>query len=230
VSTTDPAAITCSPGFEARLAMHAALAEPHRLAICDALALSDRSPSDLAALLGIGSNLLAHHLLVLTEAGLVETVPSAGDRRRRYVRLLPAAVPVVSKPPLAPASVLFVCTHNSARSQFAAALWQRASDVPATSAGTHPAARVHVEATRAAARHGVDLGDAVPRPLADADAPDLVVTVCDEANEEITLTGRGGRLHWSIPDPVRANRPRAFDDAFEAVAARIATLAEATSA
>ncbi|MDA0301817.1 MAG: ArsR family transcriptional regulator, partial [Chloroflexi bacterium] len=102
--------------------------------------------------------------------------------------------------------------------------------VPATSAGTHPAERVHIEAARAAARHGVELGDAVPRALPDAPPPDLVVTVCDEANEELALTGRVGRLHWSIPDPVRARRPRAFDDAFEAVAARVTTLAEATCA
>ncbi|MGE3856575.1 MAG: helix-turn-helix domain-containing protein [Dehalococcoidia bacterium] len=218
------------PTFEQRVAMHAALAEPHRLAICDALALSDRSPSELAALLGVGTNLLAHHLQVLTEAGLVETVTSAGDRRRRYVRLRPGAAEVAAPPPLAPASVLFVCTHNSARSQFAAALWRRASGIPVDSAGTHPAARVHPGAARTAARHGVDLRDAVPHAIEDGAPPGLVVTVCDEANEELTLTGRAGRLHWSIPDPVRAGTPRAFDEAFAAVASRVEALAEAVGA
>lgn len=222
---------TPRPTFEQRVAMHAALAEPHRLAICDALALSDRSPSDLAAMLGVASNLLAHHLLVLTEAGLVETVASAGDRRRRYVRLRPDALEAVAPPALAPSSVLFVCTHNSARSQFAAALWRRASAIPADSAGTDPAPRVHPQATRAAHRHGLDLAGAVPHAVdAAASAPGLVVTVCDEANEALTLTGRAGRLHWSIPDPVRTGSPRAFDEALEAVAARVETLAEAVGA
>ena len=41
--------------LEARAAIHAALGEPHRLAICDALALTDRSPSELGAVLGIPS-------------------------------------------------------------------------------------------------------------------------------------------------------------------------------
>ncbi|MEI7925419.1 MAG: helix-turn-helix domain-containing protein [Chloroflexota bacterium] len=216
--------------FQQRLAVHAALAEPHRLAICDALALTDRSPSELASLLEVGSNLLAHHLQVLAEAGLIETVVSSGDRRRRYVRLREAARAIVVAPTLAPASVLFVCTHNSARSQFAAALWEQASSIPASSAGTHPAERVHAEATRAAARHGLDLRRATPRPIEAAPAPDLVVTVCDEANEETAIHGRVGRLHWSIPDPVGTGAPRDFDDAFEAVASRVAALAEATSA
>jgi protein-tyrosine-phosphatase len=216
--------------FERRLAMHAALAEPHRLAICDALALSDRSPSELGALLGIGSNLLAHHITVLTEAGLVETVPSAGDRRRRYIRLRAGAHEAVVPAQLTPQSVLFVCTHNSARSQFAAALWERASAIPATSGGTHPAAHVNREAARAAARHGLDLSSSAPRPVDAASRPDLVVTVCDEANEELELTGRVGRLHWSIPDPVRAGSPEAFDRALDAVASRVTALAEATTA
>ena len=217
--------------FEERVSVHAALAEPHRLAICDALALSDRSPSELATLLHVGSNLLAYHLLVLTEAGLVETVPSAGDRRRRYVRLRGGLSTEVEEPAhLAPESVLFVCTHNSARSQFALALWRRASSIPATSAGTHPAARVHAEARRAAGRQGLDLTGAVPRAVEDAGPPpDLVVTVCDEANEELTLRGRLGRLHWSIADPVAANDTEAFDTALNAVASRVAMLVEATS-
>ena len=44
----------------ARAALHAALSEPARLAIVDELAVSDRSPKELGARLGIPSNLLAH--------------------------------------------------------------------------------------------------------------------------------------------------------------------------
>ena len=216
--------------FEARLAMHAALAEPHRLAICDALALSDRSPSELATTLGIGSNLLAHHLQVLEGAGLVEVAPSEGDRRRRYVQLRPAASESAAPPRLVPRSVLFVCRQNSARSQFAAALWRRASTIPVDSAGTQPAPRVNPEARRAARRHGLDLARAIPQGIeAVRRRPDLLVTVCDEANEELAMDGRLGRLHWSIPDPARRDAPAEFDRAFEAVEARIGTLLNAAS-
>src|ERR687891_1177348 len=70
-----------------RAAIHAALGEPARLAIVEALRLSDQSPSSLPEWLGIDSNLLAHHLDVLEGVGLIERIPSSGDRRRRYVRL-----------------------------------------------------------------------------------------------------------------------------------------------
>ena len=225
MATTPPV-----PTFEERVALHAALAEPHRLAICDALALSDRSPSELAVLLNIATNLLAHHLLVLSEAGLIETVASDGDRRRRYVRLHDAARAVVAPSTLRPASVLFVCTQNSARSQFALALWRRTSTVPADSAGTHPADRVHAEARRTARRHGLDLSGAIPHAIDPASSPDLVVTVCDEANEELRDGVGTQRIHWSIPDPARAREPRAFELAWDAVASRVAMLTEAISA
>ena len=56
---------------DSRVQRLAALAEPTRLAVVDTLALGDASPSELAAALGIPSNLLAHHLAVLEECGLV---------------------------------------------------------------------------------------------------------------------------------------------------------------
>jgi DNA-binding MarR family transcriptional regulator len=54
--------------------------------------MSDRSPSELGGTLNIGSNLLAHHRQVLEEAGLVERLSSAGNARRKYLRLLPEAL------------------------------------------------------------------------------------------------------------------------------------------
>ena len=122
--------------------MHAALADPARLLITDTLALGDVSPSDLADMLAMPSNLLAHHLHVLEQAGLLTRRRSEGDRRRSYVQLVPGALDSLSRPRGAQARrVLFVCTANSARSHLAAALWRRASKVPAASAGTHPARR-----------------------------------------------------------------------------------------
>ena len=70
--------------------VHAALGEPVRLAIVEDLAVSDRSPKELAARFSVPGNLLAHHLDVLEDVGLIERFVSAGDRRRRYVRLVRA--------------------------------------------------------------------------------------------------------------------------------------------
>ena len=62
----------------ARAAVHAALADPARLLITDTLALGDVSPSDLADMLAMPSNLLAHHLHVLEQAGLLTRHRSEG--------------------------------------------------------------------------------------------------------------------------------------------------------
>ena len=125
--------------LERRAAVHAALADPARLRITDALDAGDASPSELAAMLQMPSNLLAHHLRVLEEAGLVARRRSDGDRRRTYLRLVPGTLDSLASPGLLPARrVLFVCTANSARSHLAAALWRRASKVPAASPALIP--------------------------------------------------------------------------------------------
>ena len=72
-----------------RAALHAALGDPGRLTIVDTLAWGEASPGELAARLGMTSNLLAHHLRVLEEVGLVTRHRSEGDRRRSYVALAP---------------------------------------------------------------------------------------------------------------------------------------------
>ena len=122
--------------------MHAALGDPGRLAIVDALLLGEASPSELQRLLAMSSNLLAHHVRVLEQVGVVSRHRSEADRRRTYLALVPGALDVLRPMTLHDAvRVVFVCTHNSARSQLAAALWNDTSPVPATSAGTHPAPR-----------------------------------------------------------------------------------------
>lgn len=211
-----------------RARIHAALADPHRLAIVDELALSDRSPTELHQRLEIASNLLAHHLDVLEEATLVQRVVSGGDRRRKYVRLLPDALAAiwVPAPSIAARALLFVCTGNSARSQLAAALWNARHDVPAESAGTRPAVRVHPEAIRAAEIVGLNLRDARPRSLDEVEGePDLVVTVCDRAYEHLGAGTGHARLHWSTPDPADAGIPAAFDETLRCLSERIDVLA-----
>jgi ArsR family transcriptional regulator, arsenate/arsenite/antimonite-responsive transcriptional repressor / arsenate reductase (thioredoxin) len=210
-------------GLARRAAVHAALGDPGRLSIVDALLLGEASPSELQRLLVMPSNLLAHHVGVLERVGVVSRHRSEADRRRTYLALAPAALDALRPTRVQDAvRVVFVCTHNSARSQLAAALWNDTSAVPATSAGTHPAPAVHPGAVAAAQRHRVPLLPSRPRHVDEVLGPhdsagDLVITVCDAAHEELTAA-RGtarrtgpGRLHWSIPDPARTGQDHAFD-------------------
>jgi len=104
--------------------------------------------------------------------------------------------------------VLFLCTHNSARSQMAAGLLRHlAGDrFEVASAGTE-ATRVHPLAIRAMGDVGIDLGLHTSKTVDSLlDRPwDYVITVCDSANERCPLfPGRTTRLHWSFDDPSQA--------------------------
>jgi protein-tyrosine-phosphatase len=212
----------------ARARVHAALGEPARLAIVDELAFGDASPGELGRVLDMPTNLVSHHLKVLEEAAVISRVRSKGDRRRTYVRLVPTTFARLD-PRVLPAAerIVFVCTHNSARSQLAAALWIRRSPVPATSAGTQPAARVHPRAVRVAQRHDLDLERSGTTHVGDVvTKDDLVVAVCDAAHEQLAEAGRP-RLHWSITDPAAVDTDEAFEAAFAEIAARVDRLAPA---
>jgi protein-tyrosine-phosphatase/DNA-binding transcriptional ArsR family regulator len=210
--------------LERRAAKHAALADPARLRIVDLLTLGDVSPGDLRSTLDMPSNLVAHHLRVLENESILVRRRSEADRRRSYVHLLPDALTGLVPGAAGSAHrVVFVCTANSARSQLAAALWQRASAIPAASAGTHPADRVEPRAVEVAARHDLALTAATPRSLQQVlIGDDFIITVCDNAHEEL---GDLGGLHWSVPDPVRVGTNDAFDLAYEDLVQRIETLA-----
>lgn len=193
----------------------------------DLLHESDRTPGELAALTGMPTNLLAFHLKSLEEAGLVERRRSEGDSRRRYVCLRDEGITLlgVDRQPPVPESVVFVCTHNSARSQFAEALWRASRPGAVWSAGTDPADGVHPQAVAAGRRFELDLSGMRPKGYeAVPHEADLVVTVCDRASEsEPPLVGT--RMHWSIPDPV-GRGPDAFEAAFAEIAARMRRLGE----
>ena len=203
--------------------MHAALGDSHRLAIVDDLIVSDRSPRELSARLGIASNLLAHHLEVLESAGVIRRTTSAADRRRRYIRLdrrAPVNSDLVAPAPQRP--LLFLCTHNSARSQLAAVMWTARTGRPAGSAGTQPTERVHRGAVAAARRLGLSLDGAVPCAISTIPARTQVITVCDTVHEE--LDPDDDWWHWSIPDPVTTGDRAAFDIVVTELSARIDAL------
>jgi protein-tyrosine-phosphatase/DNA-binding transcriptional ArsR family regulator len=234
-----------APDRVARARLHAALGEPLRLAVVEALVHSDIAPDEMASALGVAPNALAHHLDVLADVGLVRRERSHGDGRRRYLALdvdrLAAlaggdrdrALGLVDTARWTADAVLFVCTANAARSQLAAALWAARSDVPVASAGSAPAPAVAEGARRAAAARGLRLVGGRPRAYDEvATATQLVVSVCDVAREA-GIPFAADRLHWSIPDPVDDRVALIGDaaepDAFEAVVAllepRIARLA-----
>jgi len=221
---------TETSSLQARARVHAALGDPARLAIVDALTLGDASPGEIGHDLGMPTNLVAHHVKVLQEAGLIVRSRSEGDRRRTYLRLEPQVLASLTPPPLEGAErVVFVCTHNSARSQLAAALWRDRIGGQAASAGTKPAPRVHPRAVKVAHRHGLDLDATGTARVADVvHDGDLVIAVCDNAHEDLSGPARP-RLHWSVPDPVRVDTDEAFEDAYADLAGRIDRLAPIVS-
>ena len=104
--------------------------------------------------------------------------------------------------------VLFLCTHNSARSQMAEGLLRDlAGDrFEVMSAGTE-ATRVRPLAIRAMEEIGVDISAQESKTLDRyLEEPfDRVITVCDDANESCPFfPGAKGRLHWSFEDPSKA--------------------------
>jgi arsenate reductase len=104
--------------------------------------------------------------------------------------------------------VLFLCTHNSARSQMAEGFLRAMADdrFEAGSAGTEKTS-VNPLAIRAMAERGIDLGGHTSKVYSDLAPPswDYLITVCDDANERCPwVPGSVKRLHWSFPDPSRA--------------------------
>ncbi len=104
--------------------------------------------------------------------------------------------------------VLFLCTHNSARSQMAEGLLRHlAGDrFEVMSAGTE-ATHVRPLAVRAMDELGIDISGQKSKTLERylGETFDYVITVCDTANEACPVFPRAKRqLHWSFEDPAQA--------------------------
>ncbi|HLZ48282.1 MAG TPA: arsenate reductase ArsC [Candidatus Limnocylindria bacterium] len=104
--------------------------------------------------------------------------------------------------------VLFLCTHNSARSQMAEGLLRSLGGdrFEVHSAGTEATA-VRPLAVEAMREIGIDISRQTSKSLDRfrEDRFDTVITVCDEANESCPVFPNAtGRLHWSLPDPSKA--------------------------
>jgi len=124
--------------------------------------------------------------------------------------------------------VLFLCTGNSCRSQFAEAIVNdRLGDSwEAVSAGTKPAGYVHPMTLAVLAEIGIQhkgRSKSVDE-FRDVDF-DLVVTVCDSATEECPVwLGQGKRVHHDFPDPAKSNQIDDFRKVRDDIAREIVAL------
>ena len=131
--------------------------------------------------------------------------------------------------------VIFVCTHNSARSQMAEGMLRAwgGDSFEALSAGTE-ATRVRPEAVAAMEEIGIDIGAQASKTLEPFLGQSFawLITVCDQAREACpTLPGVDQQLHWSIEDPSgvegdEAKRMAAFRDARDDLAKRVRAFIE----
>jgi protein-tyrosine-phosphatase/DNA-binding transcriptional ArsR family regulator len=195
------------------------------------LANTDLRVQELVERLDQPQNLVSYHLHKLLAAGVVREQRSIADARAVYYSLdldrlqeilagtgaalhpglhpgLWAGQPPRDLPALAypPRRVLFICTHNSARSQMAEGLLRARShgQVEVFSAGTQPAG-VHPMAVQALAQMGVDISAQRSKSLDlfVGESFDDVITVCDRAREICPVfPGDPAVIHWSIPDPL----------------------------
>lgn len=224
------------------------LAHDLRWSLARALAAGDYRVGELVAQVGQPMNLVSYHLKRLRAAGLVRTRRSEADGRDIYYSLnidhlraqfaaaggaLHPSLGVLAFPPpprlTAPPRVLFICTHNSARSQMAEALLRRFTGGRAnvTSAGSQPAA-LHPDAIRTMDALGIDIRTQQPKPLSAVAGQsfDYVITVCDRAREVCPVFPGGQPLHWGFPDPAAiadpAERAAAFADTARGLQSRLA--------
>jgi ArsR family transcriptional regulator len=210
------------------------IADETRWRLLLALRWSDYQVGELVERLALSQNLVSYHLGILRQAGLVQVHRSDADARANYYGLnlgaLDAlfsrlsnvlALPQAARFGIVPATVVFLCTANSARSQMAEGWLRQLSGgrITVRSAGTEPRS-LHPLAVDVMAEAGIDIGYQQAKHVTDLAGlqPDLVVTVCDIAREQCAVwQAAGAHLHWSISDPVAVRDPAAQAAAFRAV-------------
>lgn len=224
------------------------LANDVRWSLAQALVLSDLRVFELVETIGEPMKLVSYHLQKMRMDGLVRTRRSKADGRDVYYSLNldqlrdqyaaageslhpslgSLSLSTIPMPTLLP-RVLFVCTHNSARSQMAEGLMRSLTHDGSrvASAGSHPTA-VHPDAVSAMASLGIDIRTQQSKPLSAfaGQSFDYVITVCDRARETCPVFPGGRQVHWGFPDPVSISDPEqrahALADIARGLRARIA--------
>jgi len=134
----------------------------------------------------------------------------------------------MTRPPM---RVLFLCVHNSSRSQMAEAFARALAPggVTVMSAGTEPTG-VHPRAVEVMKEAGIDLVEQRSKHLREVPWAecDTVVTLCGEAAETCpALPGNVRRVHWPLPDPSAVQGSKqlgAFRDVRDEIRWRVASL------
>ncbi len=225
------------------------LAHELRWRLLQLLVHSDYRVHECVAALQAPMNVVSYHLRLLREAALVSERRSEADGRDVYYHLdLPALQtayqasaqalhpdldPFASKPTnqtyqiSKPVRILYLCTHNSARSQLAEAITRHIGGpmLDVVSAGTQPS-EVHrlVLATLDEKKiSSVGLYSKALQPYLEQHF-DYVITVCDRAREQCpTLAGHPTGLHWSFADPLLETSELAQAAAIDATARQLMT-------
>lgn len=123
-------------------------------------------------------------------------------------------------------TVLFVCTHNSARSQMAEGIARSLAPdtVKIYSAGSKPT-RVQPLAVEALQEAGIDISAQRAKGLdsIDNEGVDLVITLCDDQVCPY-FPGRVEQLHWPLDDPAAEDNLDAYRRARDELTVRLKRL------
>lgn len=221
------------------------LAHDVRWQLLRALTFSDYRVQELVELVGRPLNLVSYHLKQLRQHHIVVEHRSAADAREVYYHLNLQRLHqlyIASGNALHPgitagftdhetdaqhtaqptARILFLCTHNSARSQMAEGITRTRGKgrIEAFSAGTIPSA-VHPDAIGAMADIGIDIGQQTSKHIDQfvGQTFDYIVTVCDRVRESCPIfPDDPKRIHWSFPDPSAIEDPLERLETFRAIA------------
>lgn len=239
--------------FVASLDFLKLLAHPIRWRVLLTLVRTDCRVQELVDTLKQPQNLVSYHLRRLRLKQVVRERRSAADAREVYYSLdldkfrtlylaagqtlhpglsqpdasVQSDLPAVTSPPV---RVLFLCTHNSARSQMAEGILRRqgGNQVEVFSAGSEPTL-LHPLAIQALQGLTIDISCQHAKHLNEfvGQSFDYIITVCDRVREACpTFPGHPDYMHWSFPDPVTvegstAVKERAFRDTATQLATRI---------
>lgn len=226
------------------------LAHDIRWQILLALSKSDYRVNELVKIVKEPANLISYHLKSLRTKDLVSERRSSCDSRDIYYSLnldkfrrMYFETGQVLHPALGthteietkavattPARVLFLCTHNSARSQMAEALLRKMGGirVEVFSAGSEPT-NIHPLAIKVMSGRGIDLSTHRSKHLGEfaGQSFDYVISVCDKVREVCPVfPGNPEHIHWSFPDPVavqgtQQTQQRGFEETARGLTTRI---------
>jgi ArsR family transcriptional regulator, arsenate/arsenite/antimonite-responsive transcriptional repressor / arsenate reductase (thioredoxin) len=200
-----------------------------RWRLLQSLSISDLRVQEMTRIVGEPQNVISYHLQMLETLGLVRVHPSAADSRESYYSidlqrvgdlykmvgeaLHPALSfnfpdPLLDFVSAEPPQILFICTHNSARSQMAEGILRlhTGDKINVQSAGTQPKT-IHSLTVRVMEEMGIDSSRHWSKDLDQYSRHsfDYVITVCDRAREVCPeFPGNPVKIHWSIPDPILA--------------------------